>query len=153
MDPKLMADLIFRDVDLYSKNLAAPSGKFKFLKLFGHQQAPYWVMTSKWISHEFILIFCTFWCATLISSKPRDNFQILSCQMKLAVFLEAIWAPLGSDYLSKIWGSLHNQSTYWAGIYYLPLVAWILGKKIALSCLLKAGKHNFFTSYSRNPWE
>ena len=41
MDPKMMADLIFRDFDLYSKNLAAPGGKFKNLKHFGHLQAPY----------------------------------------------------------------------------------------------------------------
>ena len=36
MDPKMMGDLISRDFDLYSKNLAALGGKFKFLKHFGH---------------------------------------------------------------------------------------------------------------------
>ena len=41
MDPKMMADSNFLDFNLYTEILAAPSGKFKILKHFGHLQAPY----------------------------------------------------------------------------------------------------------------
>ena len=40
MDPKLMAGLVSRNLGLSTKILAAPGGKFKNLKHFGHLQAP-----------------------------------------------------------------------------------------------------------------
>ena len=41
MDPKMMADSISGIFSLSTKKLAAPGGKFKILKHFGHLQAPY----------------------------------------------------------------------------------------------------------------
>ena len=41
MDPKMMADSISGILSLSTEILAAPGGKFKNLKHFGHLQAPY----------------------------------------------------------------------------------------------------------------
>ena len=41
MDPKRMADSFSGILSLLSEMLAAPGGKFKNLKHFGHLQAPY----------------------------------------------------------------------------------------------------------------
>ena len=61
-----------------------------------------------------------------------------------------ICSPL-SHFCFQIFASF--SPSYWAGIHYFPMVAWIWGEIIAFSSLLQAGERNFFTSYLRNQWE
>ena len=62
--------------------------------------------------------------------------------------------PLLADVICECpqsgYGMISSDHLYWRRKYYLPMVAWTWGGKIAFSSLLQAEQRNFFTSYSRN---
>ena len=109
MDPKKMADLLSRNLTLSTENLAPPGGKFKICNLILHFQ-PEWASNQNLLLPlKFSVKFCTFWDQDQVPLCPQDKFWIWRRQMKLAVFLDAIWAPLAFNCLFTLPYSLRSK--------------------------------------------
>ena len=95
MDPKKMAVLLSRNFTLSTKILVPPGGKFKIGNFILSFQLPWASNQNLLLAFKFSVKFCTFWDQDQVPLCPQHKFWIWRHQMKLAVFLDAVWAPLG----------------------------------------------------------